>query len=481
MTFEQLFAGIKYKGNLPQGDVSLVTQDSRKVVLGAVFVCVVGRTSDGHAFASKALESGAKVIVSETATGFVGEVVVEDARLAYALLCRNFFANPAEKLKLIAVTGTNGKTTVSSVLKQTLQELGHPCGLIGTIQCEIGDMVIPAKFTTPEAWDLNALFSRMVAAGCTHVVMEASSQALEQGRLLGLQFALAIFTNLSQDHLDYHGSMEAYFEAKTRLFAQCDAMLVNYDDEWGRQLLSISNCPHKCTYSTQDTAADFMARNSKLEAGGVRFGFLGENFLERVTFPMPGDYSIYNALAAGGAAVLLGHECAEVSAALARCKGVKGRCEVLYSKEFTIIRDFAHTGDAMEKLLKALRPFAENRMIVLFGCAGDRDAAKRPAMGQAAACYGDEIFITADNPRTESIDKTMEDAMGPIRESGKSFVKETIRENAIEMALDTLVKGDMLVLCSKGHEDYQVMNGYTQYLDEAEIVSQWLQKRKYTT
>lgn len=480
MDYKSILAGLDYTGTPPGGTPTGATQDSRKVIRGTVFVCIKGQGFDGHDFAQKALDAGAGMIVSERPLGLPHEVTVPDTRRAYGEICQNFFDRPADKLKLIGVTGTNGKTTVSSVLKQTLQGMGVECGLIGTIGSEIGAVEVPAKFTTPEAWDMAALLARMVKAGCTHVVMEASSQALVQGRLSGLHFALGIFTNLTRDHLDYHGDMEKYFAAKKLLFGQCDTMLANLDDEWGARLLKeCVRVEQKSFSAAGGEAADFAAKNVELRPGGVRFAFLGNGFLQPVKFAIPGGYSVENALAAGAAAVLLGYEPASVAAALGTVPGVKGRCQVLYSGPFTVIRDFAHTGDGMEKLLSSLRPFASQRLVVLFGCAGDRDAAKRPAMGQAAAHYADEIFLTADNPRTEDVEKTMRDALAPIEESGKPCHLQPDREQAVDMALDTLHEGDMLVLCGKGHEDYQVMDGWTQYLDESVLVRRWAQAHAF--
>ncbi|MGD9560640.1 MAG: UDP-N-acetylmuramoyl-L-alanyl-D-glutamate--2,6-diaminopimelate ligase, partial [Oscillospiraceae bacterium] len=413
MEYAELLRGISYAGTPPKGEAALVTQDSRKVVPGAVFVAVQGRGVDGHDFAAAAVQAGAGMVVAQRALGLENEVVVADTRAAYAEMCANFFGRPAEKLVLVGVTGTNGKTTVASVLKQVLEKSGMPCGLIGTVQSEIGTLEIPAKFTTPEAWDLHALLAQMLKAGCTHVVMEASSQALDQARLGGLHFALGIFTNLTQDHLDYHGDMQRYFAAKMQLFEQSDALLANLDDAFGRRMMDEAPCPVKKSFSTERNMADFTARNIDLRSEGVRFAFLGEDFLEPVRFAIPGAYSVANALAAGAAAVMLGVGGAAAAKALSDVPGVKGRCEVLHSGAFTVIRDYAHTADGLEKLLGALKPFVPKRLVVLFGCAGNRDAGKRPAMGEAVASWADAIYLTADNPRTEPVDKTMEDAMEP--------------------------------------------------------------------
>lgn len=475
MDYTVLMEGIPHAGDLPAGEATLVTQDSRRVAPGAVFACIVGRSSDGHDFAQKALDAGAGLLLTQRQLGLPREVVVEDTRAAYALLCQRFFDNPAGKLTITAVTGTNGKTTVTSVLKQLLAMNGIRCGLIGSIHSEIGEMEIPARFTTPEPWDLAALMDRMVKAGCTHLVMEASSQALEQGRLYGIRFALALFTNLTQDHLDYHHTMEEYFLAKRILFTQSDTMLVNLDDEYGKRLFDEINDIEKQSFSAHDPAADFTAHSIELQSGGVKFGFLGGGLLHPVFFPMPGEYSVYNALAAGGAAMMLGLPGGEAAAALSKVQGVRGRCEVICARPFTVIRDFAHTGDAIRKLLAALRPFAEKRLLVVFGCAGERDDAKRPAMGEAAAEYGDAVWLTSDNPRREPVEETFAGALPPLEASGKPWVAEPDREAAIADALSQLAGGDMLVLCGKGHEDYQVMDGYTLYLDERQFVEEWLQ------
>ncbi|MDL2253389.1 UDP-N-acetylmuramoyl-L-alanyl-D-glutamate--2,6-diaminopimelate ligase [Ruminococcaceae bacterium OttesenSCG-928-I18] len=475
MDYQNLLEGLSVEGSIPAGVATMITQDNRRIEPGGVFVCIRGRTSDGHDFARAALEAGAGLIISEHKLGLKREVVAEDTRHAYAFLCQRFFGNPAEKLTLIAVTGTNGKTTVSSILKQVLQALGRPCGLIGSIHSEIGQMTIPAKYTTPEPWDLAALMHRMVVAGCTHVVMEASSQALDQGRLLGLRFALSIFTNLSRDHLDWHGSMDEYYAAKKSLFAQSDAMLTNMDDLYGGHLLEEAAAPQKCSYSFKSDAADFVAHSVELQAGAVRFGFLGEGMLYPLTFPMPGEYSVYNALAAGGAAIMLGLPAGDVVEALGKVKSVPGRCEVLHAGRFTVIRDFAHTGDGLEKLLGALRPFVKGRLVVLYGCAGERDASKRIEMSESAVRYGDVLFLTSDNPRGEPPDKIIREALPPLEQAGKPYNTFIDREDALRRALDTLGDGDVLTLCGKGHEDYQVLAGRTVFLDEKQFVEEWLE------
>ncbi len=474
MEYAELFAGVAHTGTLPTGRANLVTQDSRKAGPGCVFVCIDGRSSDGHSYAKKAQEAGAGLIVSQRPLGLANEVTVADTRAVYAGLCQRFFDEPAKKLCLVAVTGTNGKTTVSSILKQILCQNGVGTGLIGSIQSEIGDLQAPAKYTTPEAWDLAALMHRMVKAGCTHVVMEASSQALDQGRLLGLRFALSVFTNLTRDHLDWHGDMEAYYAAKKSLFCQSDAMLINWDDPYGKRLFEELDVAEKERFSLQSDAAEFVAHGVVLQAGAARFGFLAGNLLHPVTFPMPGEYSVYNALAAGGAALMLGLAPEAVIKALGQVKSVPGRCEVLYSGRFTVIRDFAHTGDGLEKLLAALRPFVKGRLAVLYGCAGERDASKRAEMSEAALRYGDVLYLTSDNPRHEPEQQILEDALPPLKAGKTPYRVLPNREEALAAAMEALGEGDLLALCGKGHEDYQVLNGRTVFLDEKQWVGEWL-------
>lgn len=483
MKLTELFDGVSYSGVLPDGEATLVTQDSRRAAPGAVFVCAQGRTTDGHKYAQTALDAGASCIVTERPLGLAREVTVKNGRKAYALLCHNFFGNPARKLRLAAVTGTNGKTTVTTLVKQILEQTGRKAGLIGTIHTEIDTMEVPAKYTTPEAWDLAALLARMVMAGCDTAVMEASSQALDQLRLWGLSFDVGVFTNLTQDHLDYHGTFENYYQAKKSLFAQVRVPIVNTDDAYGVRLARelAEEGRHVVTFSAQNDTADYTAHNVELSAAGVRFEMVGQGFIQRIRFPMPGAYSVHNAIAAAAAAVALGVGAREAAAALAATHGVRGRCEVLYSGEFTVLCDFAHTGDAIEKVLSGVAPFVKGRLIVLFGCAGERDAEKRPQMAAAVVKYADFIVLTSDNPRKENPYDIIRDVEPGLKASKKPYLVEVERRAALRRALAKLRAGDVLVLCGKGHEDYQVIDGMTLYLDEHRIVRDWLRQKGLIT
>jgi len=454
-----------------------VTNDSRRVQPGSVFVCTVGRSFDGHQYAQTALDKGAAMVVTEHRLGLAQEVCVENGRAVYAQLCSAFFDHPSRKLRLIAVTGTNGKTTVTTVIKQLLEADGHRCGLIGTIHTMVDDVELPAKYTTPEAWDLEMLLAKMAGAGCDCCIMEASSQALDQLRLYGLRFEVGVFTNLTQDHLDYHGTMEQYFAAKATLFQACETVIYNKDDQWACRLPLLYPDKKCVSFSLENQSADYTARNTLLASGGVAFTMVGRNSVNHIRFPMPGAFSVSNAMAAAITALRMGVSGNRVTTALENSCGVRGRSEVLYDGDFTVICDFAHTGDSIRKILSGVRPFVQKRLVVLFGCAGQRDAAKRPQMARAASDYADLLVLTSDNPRKEDPESIIAEIEPMIRQSGVPYFVKLERRSAVAFALEQLQPGDVLVLCGKGHEDYQVIDGVTVYLDEHRIVREWLEQR----
>ncbi len=480
MKISELLYNLKYTGTLSEEllntDADFVTDDSRKVRKGCVFVATKGASFDGNSFITKALDLGAVLIVSERDNEYDCRIKVMNSRKAYALLCANLFGRPAEKLTLIGVTGTNGKTTSTFLIKDVLEKMGKKVGLIGTVQNMIAGQIVPAKFTTPQAYELNALFSQMVKAGCEYVVMEASSQALAQERLYGIRFGIALFTNLTQDHLDYHKTMENYFAAKCKLFENADTIIVNADDEHGRRIPEMFSDKQVITFSDKKDTADLTAKNLQFSRNGVRFVIVGKGSIERIDLPMPGDYSIHNGMGAYAVATALGFSSDEVARALSEITGVKGRCEILVKEPFTVINDFAHTGDGLENLLSSLKPFAEERFIVLFGCAGQRDSRKRYEMARAVEKYADKVILTSDNPRKESIESTMKECVEVFEEAGIDYTVIPDRRKAVNMALGMLKSKDMLLLCGKGHEDYQANRGRTLYLDEREIVSRYIRE-----
>lgn len=323
-----------------------------------------------------------------------------------------------------------------------------------------------------------ALLSRMEAAGCEFAVMEASSQALDQMRLWGLEFEVGVFTNLTQDHLDYHGDFEHYYQAKKSLFEQTRQAVINLDDEYGARLIKeLQGHQPVMTFGVQHSEADVRAQQVQLSAGGARFLLVHGTEHEPLAFPMPGSYSVDNALAAACVLCTLGIDWKEIARVLHATRGVRGRCEVLYAGEFTVLCDFAHTGDAIEKVLSAVAPFVKGRLIALFGCAGERDAKKRPAMAHAVSRYADFAVLTSDNPRKEDPFAILESVEKELKKGGKPYLVEVERRTAVRKALSLLQKDDVLVLCGKGHEDYQVIDGVTIYLDEHRIVREWLKEK----
>ncbi len=474
MNIQSILKDVEYTGKVKDFDTDFVTDDSRKVRAGCVFVCSRGATFDGHTFAAKALEIGAKLVVCERDMGLENQIVVPNSRQAYSLMCSNLFDNPSRKMKMIGITGTNGKTTSAFLIKDLLTQQGKKVGLMGTVQNMIDRQIIPAKFTTPQPYELNALLSQMYKSGCEYVVMEVSSQALVQNRLYGIKFDVAVFTNLTQDHLDYHKTMENYFDAKCLLFENSDYIIVNGDDPWGEKVVKRYKKDHLITFSAHKDSADFTAKNTAFTQNSVKFLLVGKGSINRVDFPMPGEYSVHNAMGAALACVALGFEEKRIAHSLSQVKGVKGRCEILVKEPFTVICDYAHTADGLENILSSLRPFIKDRMVVLFGCAGERDKTKRLPMAETVAKYADFVVLTSDNPRKEDPQEIIDSIKGYFDEKNIPYIREADRRKAINMALNMLQYKDTLILCGKGHEDYQVLNGITVYLDEHEIVEKFM-------
>jgi UDP-N-acetylmuramoyl-L-alanyl-D-glutamate--2,6-diaminopimelate ligase len=470
---------VKYIGSPDlETEISFVTSDSRKVQPGCVYAAIKGLKFDGHSKAGEALEKGSVYVVCERDLGIEKQLLVESSRSAYALMCANFQGNPSRKLKLAGVTGTNGKTTVANIVRQALEHCGHKTGMTGTIENIIGDVKIPAKNTTPDPAELHALFGRMVKAGCEFAVMETSSHAFDQHRLDGCFFNCGIFTNLTQDHLDYHGTMENYYQAKKKLFAMCATAIINYDDEYGRRLIKeLSGTPglEILTFSVGDDSADYTARSINRRADGVDFALVGSGLIERISFPMPGLYSVSNAMAAAVCCMKLGLSSRETAGALAAAGGVRGRIEIIPTgRDFTVICDYAHSPDGLQKVLSAVKEFARGRVLCLFGCAGNRDAKKRPLMAKVVGELADFAVLTSDNPRSEDPELIIEQASKGLDETGTPYVKIADRYQAIKWALENARRNDIIVLAGKGHEDYQVLAHGTIVFDEHAIVRELL-------
>lgn len=460
-------------------EISDVAYDSRRVTPGAAFVAIRGFESDGHRYIPQAAEKGAAcVICEEKPAADVPYVIVKDSRLALAMVSRNFYRDPGSEMVLIGVTGTNGKTTTTYLVKHLLeQKRGATVGLIGTNGNMIGSEFLHTERTTPESCELQKLLREMADAGCTHVVMEVSSHSLVLHRVAGLHFAVGIFTNLTQDHLDFHKTMDEYARAKSLLFSMCDRAVINLDDEWSGFMLEHCPCP-AITFS-EGERGDLTAHDIALSSAGVAFTAAYHGAGERVKLGIPGLFSVYNALGVIGTGLSLGIELAECADSLASARGVKGRVEVVPTDgDYTILIDYAHTPDALENVLKSMRRVAKGRLVALFGCGGDRDRTKRPIMGRIAAENADFVVVTSDNPRTEQPEAIIADIVAGME--GTSTPREVItgRPEAIEWAITNHQPGDVIVLAGKGHEDYQIVGHEKHHMDEREIVAGILEKRK---
>ncbi len=455
-------------------EITAVTCDSRQVINGCAFVCIDGVVMDGHKFANDALDKGAAVIIVQKDLGLDNQIIVKDTRIAFAEMSANWFNNPAKKLKVIGVTGTNGKTSVSYMIKQILEECGKKVGLIGTIQNVIADEVLPSKNTTPSSYELNSMFALMLKAGCEYCVMEVSSHALDQNRVYGIDFEVAIFTNLTQDHLDYHITMENYMNAKKKLFLNAKTAILNMDDSYYSAFNDGLTCK-SVTYSAISDEADYTAKDIRLRPDGTEYLLSGIGNLQRIKTMIGGKFTPYNTMAAAAAALELGIDLETVALAISKMTGVKGRAEVVpTNRDFTVIIDYAHTPDGLENILKSFSEYEKNRLICVFGCGGDRDKTKRPKMGAVAAEYADYVIVTSDNPRTEEPMAIIEDILVGLNERKTPYTVIENRIEAINRAIQMADKDDIIVLAGKGHETYQILKTGTIHLDEREIVAEAL-------
>ncbi len=461
--------------NLKDLEISGITCDSRKVKDGFAFVCIVGSLSDGHDYVKQALQQGASVVVCQRDLKLPNQIIVEDTHAAFAIMCANWFGNPADNLKLIGVTGTNGKTSVTYMLKNILEAEGYKVGLVGTIQNMIGDEIIPTSNTTPNAYDLNSLFLLMKEKGCTYVIMEVSSHALDQCRVYNLDFEVAMFTNLTQDHLDYHITMDNYLEAKKKLFSMCKTAVINSDDEYAERLMENLDCKI-ITYSTGNNST-FSAKAINYRPASVEYELVSDDILQHIKMNTSGKFTVYNSLCAICCAVELGFDVSKVANSLAQLEGVKGRAEVVPTgKDFTVIIDYAHTPDGLKNILSTFNECKKNRVIALFGCGGDRDKTKRPIMGSIAARYADFVIVTSDNPRSENPTDIINDILVGLDGTPTPFKVIENRMDAIKYAISIAKDGDIVVLAGKGHETYQILSTGTIHLDEREVIAEALKE-----
>lgn len=442
-------------------DITSIAYDSRKVKDGSVFVCIKGYETDGHRYAKTAAENGAAVIVAEDKLDVdVPVVYVKNSRRSLAKLSCAFYGNPSEKFKLIGITGTNGKTTITYLIKSILEHCGKQVGIIGTNQNIIGDKVLLTKSTTPttpNSLELQQLFTEMVHYGADYVVMEVSSHALELDRVYGCNFSVGVFTNLTQDHLDFHKTMENYLNAKAKLFAMSDKGVVNYDDNGGKTIVYKAECSDILKSGLGD-GCDLRAENIKITTRGSEFDIIYKDKTYSAYVGIPGEFSVYNAVCAAGAALQLGIGIEDVIAGLKTATGVVGRVEVVPTDtDYTVIIDYAHTPDGLENIIRCVKDFAQSRVITLFGCGGDRDNTKRPIMGEIAGRLSDFCIITSDNPRTEDPDTIIDEIETGIKKTNAEYIRITDRREAIAYALDIAKSGDVIILAGKGQETYQII------------------------
>lgn len=467
-------------------DIRSVVYDSRCVSPGALFVCIRGGKFDGHDFIAQVIEAGAAALVVESpervpADVAIPVVTVPSARDALPLLANRFYEHPSRRLKLIGVIGTNGKTTTTYLIESMLLHAGHPTGVVGTLGAHMHGIEIETDRTTPESVDLQALFARMVSEGVEAAVMEVSSHALYMQRTLGCEFDIGVFTNLTQDHLDFHKTLDEYFNSKLMLFREypksCDKPftgVVNMDDPYGERVVQATE-GKALTYGVR-SPADIRASGIHATAQGIEFHAVCPAGEFDVRMTLGGLFNVYNSLAAIGVGVALGLNAGEIKAGLEMVPSVAGRFEsVNCGQDFAVIVDYAHTPDGLENVLRSAREIAGNRLLVVFGCGGDRDRAKRPIMGRIASQLADVCIVTSDNPRTEEPQAIIDEVLGGINGSGRASIEVVAdRRDAIRHAIEAASAGDIVVIAGKGHETYQVFRDRTIHFDDREVVREML-------
>ncbi|EJT6476693.1 UDP-N-acetylmuramoyl-L-alanyl-D-glutamate--2,6-diaminopimelate ligase [Clostridium perfringens] len=477
MILKSLLKGLDYeviKGN-EESKVQNIRYDNRKIEQGDAFVCVKGFKVDGHSFIGDAIKKGAKTLIVQEDVSVQEDITiikVRDTRKALAIMSSNYFGNPKDKLEIIGITGTNGKTTSAFIIKSILEKAGFMTGLIGTIANYIGNKKVDAVRTTPESYELHELFKNMVDAGVEYCVMEVSSHSLELDRVYGVQFEEGIFTNLTRDHLDFHKTFENYYNAKFKLFERSNHSIINLDDPYGANIVKdIEERGVKTKVSTFsiEKESDFKAFEIKSHSNGSEFKVNLEG-IEEFSINIPGEYNIYNSLGCIICAYNLNIPMDKIKEGLSDVV-IPGRCELVAKEKnlpYSIIIDYAHTPDGLENILSTVKAFTKNRMISVFGCGGDRDKVKRPQMGKIGCELSDIAIITSDNPRSEEPMDIINDIVKPLNYD--NFVIEVNRKEAIRKAMNMALEGDVIVIAGKGHETYQILKDETIHFDEREVV-----------
>ena len=466
---------IDIKGNTDI-EINAVNYDSRKVKKSDIFVCIRGFVSDGHKYAKKAAELGASVIVCEEIIDLspyeVTTILVENSRQSLAILAANYYGNPSKKMNMIGVTGTNGKTTTTFMIKDILQEEGKKVGLVGTIANYIGEKRIDTERTTPESLELQELFAKMVEEGCDYCVMEVSSHSLALDRVYGVDFKVGIFTNLTRDHLDFHKTFENYYKAKYKLFERSGICVVNKDDTYGKRVINdlLADGNKKIVSYSINEESDFTAFDEKTDSNTISYKLKTKDSALDIVVGIPGEFNIYNSLGAVAAAKALNISIESIKKGIEEVV-VPGRCEkagLKFNLPYTIILDYAHTPDGLKNILETARGFTKNKLISVFGCGGDRDRVKRPQMGKIGTDLSDFAIITSDNPRTEDPDFIISEIIAGIEKD--NYITMEPRKQAIRKALEIATNGDVVVIAGKGHEDYQILKNGKIHFDEREVI-----------
>lgn len=483
MKLENLLKGLDYQclqGNINQ-EVDQVIYDSRIKTKGGLFIAIEGYQTDGHRYIGSAIENGAKVIVLQHEVPIedkeVTVIQIADTRLGMAVIASNEYHNPSKEFKLVGVTGTNGKTSITFLLGQLLEWEKQKIGIIGTIENRIGEQVLKAERTTPESLDLQRLFKKMVDEKVDTALMEVSSHALALKRTIGCDFNVGIFTNLTQDHLDFHHTMENYAAAKAELFKSCKVGIINQDSPYYSQIIEGATC-EIVTYGI-DQPATYHAQQIHISAMGVTYDLECPEGKFKVSVPIPGKFTVYNTLAVIAAARALGLSMSSIIEHLSHVKGVPGRVQAFTSSRgYSVLVDYAHTPDGLSNVLETIKEFAKGRIITVFGCGGDRDRTKRPIMGAIAAKYSSHAIITSDNPRTEDPMTIINEVEVGVKGQIENYDKVEDRETAIRMALKEAQKDDVVLIAGKGHENYQILKDRIIHFDDCEVVAAYLQEEE---
>ena len=483
MKLNDLLIGLDYKcikGNIDQ-EVNQIIYDSRIKTKGGLFIAIEGFETDGHKYIEAAIENGAKAVLVQkpVEVDYKDATVIQtkDTRLGMAMVATNAYGNPSQAFELVGVTGTNGKTSITFLLGQLLEAYDKEVGIIGTIENRIGKQILKAERTTPESLDLQRLFRKMADEAVDTALMEVSSHALELKRTFGSQFKVGIFTNLTQDHLDFHKTMENYANAKAKLFKCCETGIVNVDSPYVQSITDGATCKI-VTYGIEQTA-DYQASDIIISAAGVTYTLNCPEGQFKVSVPIPGKFTVYNTLAVIAAARSLNLPMTHIIKALDKVHGVPGRVQSFNSqKGYSVLVDYAHTPDGLENVLGTIKEFAKGRIITVFGCGGDRDRTKRPIMGRIAANYSDHVIITSDNPRTEDPLQILDEVEVGVKEITSNYDKVENRETAIQVALKEATKDDVVLIAGKGHENYQILKDRIIHFDDCEVVKAYLQEEK---